>query len=355
MALDFPANPTNGQVYDSYIYNSTVGAWQAREDSATVATISTVLPASANPGDIWYDNDDGTSYIYYDDGTSAQWVELLSSGLPLLNTKADLAGATFTGNVTAPRFISNVATGTSPLTVTSTTAVANLNADLLDGNHSTAFAPAAGSTNITTLGTITSGTWNGSVVGVQYGGTGANTLTSGGYLKGAGTGPITSQSGIPAGDITSGTISYSRLPAGIIRQVVYGSTGTQVTSSTNASWTDTGLTATITPTSSTSKILIILNQNGITKQTSANIESALQLKLLKNGVEFATWPGNLIGYSPSAGYLAELGVGYTLLDSPATTSALTYKTQFKNYVNASFVSVQHYGGTSSITLMEILQ
>lgn len=90
MALDFPASPTNGQVYGSYVYNSTVGAWQAREDSATVATISTVLPTNANPGDIWYDSDDGTSYIYYDDGTSAQWVELLSSGLPLLNTKADI-------------------------------------------------------------------------------------------------------------------------------------------------------------------------------------------------------------------------------------------------------------------------
>ena len=90
MALDFPASPTNGQVYGSYVYNSTVGAWQSKEDPATVATVSTTAPASANPGDLWYDSDDGTSYMYYDDGTSAQWVELLSSGLPLLNTKADL-------------------------------------------------------------------------------------------------------------------------------------------------------------------------------------------------------------------------------------------------------------------------
>lgn len=355
MALDFPASPTNGQVYGSYVYNSTVGAWQAREDSATVATISTVLPTSANPGDIWYDSDDGTSYIYYDDGTSAQWVELLSSGLPLLNTKADIAGATFTGNVTAPRFISNQATGTAPFTVASSTAVANLNADLLDGQHATAFSPIAGSSSITTVGTITSGTWNGTKIDVSSGGTGVTSLTSGGYLKGAGTGAITSQTGIPAGDITSGTVSYSRLPPGTIRQVVYSSTGTQVTSSTTASWTDTGLTATITPTSATSKILIILNQNGITKQTANNVESSTQIQLVKNGVAFSTWPANLVGYSPSAGYLAELGIGYTLFDTAGSTSAITYKTQFKNYVNASFVSVQHYGGTSSMTLMEILQ
>jgi hypothetical protein len=176
MALDFPANPVNGQAYGSYIYNSSVGAWQSKEDPATVATVSTVPPASANPGDIWYDSDDGTSYLYYDDGTSAQWVELLSSGLPLLDTKANIAGDTFTGNVTAPRFISNQATGTAPFTVSSTTAVTNLNADLLDGQHASSFSPVAGSSSITAVGTVTSGTWNGSTIEIARGGTGATTV-----------------------------------------------------------------------------------------------------------------------------------------------------------------------------------
>jgi hypothetical protein len=45
---------------------------------------------------------------------------------------------------------------------------------------------------------------------VGSGGTGATTLASGGYLKGAGTSAITSQSGIPAGDITSGTLPIGR-------------------------------------------------------------------------------------------------------------------------------------------------
>jgi len=40
----------------------------------------------------------------------------------------------------------------------------------------TSRAPAAGSTSITTLGTVTTGTWNGAVVGVPYGGTGKATL-----------------------------------------------------------------------------------------------------------------------------------------------------------------------------------
>jgi microcystin-dependent protein len=142
MALDFPANPTNGQAYDAYVYNSTVGAWQAREDSRTVAVLSSTAPSSANPGDIWVNTNDGISFVYYDDGTSSQWIELLPSGVPLLNTKADLSGATFTGNVTAPRFISTQSTGTSPLQVSSTTVVSNLNADLLDGQHGSVYSPA---------------------------------------------------------------------------------------------------------------------------------------------------------------------------------------------------------------------
>lgn len=187
MALDFPANPTNGQVYDSYVYNSTVGAWQSREDSRTVAILSSTVPASANPGDIWVNTNDGISFVYYDDGTSAQWMELLPSGVPLLDIKADLTGGnaftgaqTITSNattqiplivngvssqtadlqqwknsggsvlaevdsagiITAPRFISTQATGTAPMTVSSTTVVANLNADLLDGQHASVYSPA---------------------------------------------------------------------------------------------------------------------------------------------------------------------------------------------------------------------
>jgi hypothetical protein len=45
---------------------------------------------------------------------------------------------------------------------------------------------------------------------IGRGGTGATTLSSGGYLKGNGTSAITSQSGIPAEDITSGSLAVAR-------------------------------------------------------------------------------------------------------------------------------------------------
>lgn len=56
-----------------------------------------------------------------------------------------------------------------------------------------------GQSAITTLGTISTGTWQGSVIGVQYGGTGASTLT--GYVKGDGTNALTASATIPAKDI----------------------------------------------------------------------------------------------------------------------------------------------------------
>jgi hypothetical protein len=47
------------------------------------------------------------------------------------------------GTLTGTRLISNVATGTAPLTISSTTLVPNLNADLLDGFHASTFAKLA--------------------------------------------------------------------------------------------------------------------------------------------------------------------------------------------------------------------
>jgi hypothetical protein len=63
-----------------------------------------------------------------------------------------------------------------------------------------------GQATITTLGTITTGTWNGTAIGVAYGGSGATSLT--GYLKGNGTSAFTASSTIPNTDISGlGTMS----------------------------------------------------------------------------------------------------------------------------------------------------
>lgn len=71
---------------------------------------------------------------------------------------------TFTTNATSPIFTSTVATGTAPLTVTSTTKVTNLNADLLDGIDSTAIVYGNGGSGSQTAPTPT---WNGTHIS-QY-------------------------------------------------------------------------------------------------------------------------------------------------------------------------------------------
>lgn len=140
---------------------------------------------------------------------------------------------------------------------------------------------------------------------------------------------------------------------GMVVQVVNATTSTVVSSTTNT-FADTGLTATITPKFSTSKILVVANQAGLNK---ASGNTFIGLNLLRGGTILKyveTYATAVIAST----YVAEAnigGVGISYLDSPATTSPVTYKTQFNNGGNASTVSVQYTGNgaTSSITLMEI--
>lgn len=66
-------------------------------------------------------------------------------------TIANSGAATFGSTVSATQYTSTIATGTAPLVVTSTTVVSNLNADLLDGQHASAFALASHSHDANTL------------------------------------------------------------------------------------------------------------------------------------------------------------------------------------------------------------
>ena len=64
-----------------------------------------------------------------------------------------------------------------------------------------------GDSSLVTVGTVASGTWNGSTVAVAYGGTGATTFTDGGVLLGSGTGAITAAAVLGDGEILIGDAS----------------------------------------------------------------------------------------------------------------------------------------------------
>lgn len=142
------------------------------------------------------------------------------------------------------------------------------------------------------------------------------------------------------------------LPGGTVLQVVNATTSTEVGSS-SATLVDTTLTATITPRFTTSKILVLVNQNGLRK-TNSNPSSDMKLVLVRNG-------SVIIGlslysfYTNTALEIRGQTLSTSYLDSPATTSAVVYKTQFSNPDAAGVVNVQNEAGNapSTITLMEI--
>ena len=138
-------------------------------------------------------------------------------------------------------------------------------------------------------------------------------------------------------------------PAGTIVQVSNFNYGSTITSA-SGTLSDTGLTGTITPKFATSKILVLVEHNGCAKINN----TYMQVVLLRGATQLATF-GNAIGYTGTTLDLRFGGIGMCYLDSPATTSTLTYKTQFCSVTNAATVTLQDNNGLSTLTLMEIAQ
>ena len=136
---------------------------------------------------------------------------------------------------------------------------------------------------------------------------------------------------------------------GKVLQVVQGSTATQV-STTSTSLVNTGLEVTITPTLATSKVLILVSQQFYVYYNAAAADSAFSIlrgaTVIFDGV--ATGKNSIAGVTQVAGYYAQ-----NYLDTPATTSATTYKTQFC-VANSSITSyAQNASHLSTIIALEI--
>jgi hypothetical protein len=137
--------------------------------------------------------------------------------------------------------------------------------------------------------------------------------------------------------------------AGQVLQVVSASTSTAVSNATTT-YIDTGLTATITPKFTTSKILVLISQN--TYKTAGANNNSINIKLFRDATDL----GRIIYVQGYTGTAIDLysQAATQFLDSPNTTSAVTYKTQFANLTATSSAVVQGDGlGLSTITLMEI--
>jgi len=140
---------------------------------------------------------------------------------------------------------------------------------------------------------------------------------------------------------------------GKVLQVVSTSYSTETTNGTST-YADTGLTLSITPTLSTSKILVIVGQstkmNGVTAGYAGS-----QTRLLRGSTSILAdlTSLNQAGLNPSGQIGSTDYLGFTYLDSPATTSSTTYKTQGRTALQGSGHVSQYNSTPSTLTLMEI--
>ena len=142
-------------------------------------------------------------------------------------------------------------------------------------------------------------------------------------------------------------VPASGMPTGSVIQTVTGTSST-TPSTTGGTYVASGITASITPQFSNSKILVVsswwqsVSGNGVT----------IACTLYRNSTDLGNPSfGFTAQYMPSTSGETTASLNY--LDSPATTSATTYTIYFKRIDNAGTVYCGSTGRTSTITLLEI--
>jgi len=139
---------------------------------------------------------------------------------------------------------------------------------------------------------------------------------------------------------------------GHVIQVVSNTHATE-TISTSSSFSDTGITATITPTSTSSKILVLCNvcSAGVLNDSGADANG--KFKLLRGSTDLFEGLQRAYDYGNSGSIVFGQFL-MSWLDSPSTTSATTYKLQQKITAGSS-IRVCEANNPSLMHLMEIAQ
>jgi hypothetical protein len=235
--------------------------------------IQATKPATANAGDLWWDSNTGTLYLYYTDANSSQWVAATSD----------------------PVNIGVVA-----------------NQSERDAQYPT---PGQGmSVYRTDLG------YRENYYGLYNASTNPGGRTPAGWYR----------------------------ETGIVLQRLHVSTSTPTSNSSTTS-VDTPLSITITPKSTSSKILVLASVNGCFK-SSGNAGNWMLLNLARNGAHIS---GNFGGVTNTATNLSFGTMAFNVLDAPGQTSPVTYTIRLANDANAAFVQINYGGCASGMTVLEI--
>lgn len=146
-------------------------------------------------------------------------------------------------------------------------------------------------------------------------------------------------------EISSGHTLYA---PGHVIQVKSVTGSTNASTSSSSSYSDVPDSISITPTSTSSKILIL---GSIAAESySSGSDRGIRLRILRGSSVLQTSTYNLYMSNNTNQRISMVTMHY--LDSPATTSATTYKFQFNTTGSSATARVNQYAD-SNITLMEI--
>jgi len=152
-------------------------------------------------------------------------------------------------------------------------------------------------------------------------------------------------------------LKWAAPAGGKVLQVVSATYSTETTVASET-FTDTGLSLAITPSSASSKVLVIVSQVAyVYREVSP---SAGAYKILRGATDIVVVDAAnqmAMGIFASPTGIPNIGIrgiiNYTYLDSPATTSSTTYKTQGRAFATANAGSIVFNSDPSQITLLEI--
>jgi hypothetical protein len=154
-------------------------------------------------------------------------------------------------------------------------------------------------------------------------------------------------------DSTTATGLKWAAPAGggKILQVIQGTT-TASTVSTSTSFVDSGLSASITPSATSSRIIVIVYHPacGITGSSA----TGMTFNIMRNSTQISFDSDNFLCGATSYSQYRIFPFNISIVDSPSTTSAITYKTQLQAVSSSNTIGINTFGtGVSRIILMEV--
>ena len=156
---------------------------------------------------------------------------------------------------------------------------------------------------------------------------------------------------VPTGGVPTGG-------GGGIIQIKQGIITAPVSTGTSGSFTDTGLSATITPTSNTSKVFCMVSLGSI----SATAGTSTGFRLVRGSTDIGMPDSTSLQSGFTNIYDADQQIlasaNFNFLDSPATTSSITYKITWRNSSSTTWLgryigSATNYNGVSTLILMEV--